>query len=307
MGREIKVGVLLLAFGGADSIENVEPFVRNVLKNRPVTPELLEKARERYRLIGGKSPLLDITRAQASAVEEILKGKGLDWKVYVGMRYWAPYIKDTLEQMKADGVNGIVTVIMSTFCSLATTGAYELIVEKTLRDMNAGMSFMPLHVWHINPSIISAVAGKINDELPAFQDKNGLLIIFSVHSLPLMALEGDPYDMMVYQCAEAVISRIGKFDYKIAYQSKGGGPAEWKGPSTEEVIEGAKKAGKTGVLVVPLGFVADHIETLYDIDILFKGLAEQNGLVFRRSASLNTTTEFIEMVAEQVIKHGERL
>ncbi|HAO92588.1 MAG: ferrochelatase [Deltaproteobacteria bacterium GWC2_56_8] len=304
---EKKKAFLLLAFGGADSIDSVEPFIRNVLKGRPVTPELVEKIKERYKLIGGKSPLLDLTRAQAESIRAVIARQGLDYKAYVGMRYWDPFIKDTLRQMKEDGVTDAVAVIMAPFVSLVATGAYNSDVEGALAEQGKTPSVVVTPSFHLKTQFLETVAGNVKKELASFKDPKDALVIFSSHSLPWVGLEGDPYEMLVNQSVSEIVKRIGvKIDYKVAFQSKGAGPREWLGPATEDVIQGAKKMGKNGVVVVPVGFVADHIETLYDIDILFKGIAESSGLVFRRSASLNTNPAFMELLASTIISHSER-
>ena len=301
-----KKAFLLLAFGGADSIDSVEPFIRKVLKGRPVTPELVEKIKERYKLIGGKSPLLDLTRAQAESIRSIIASQGLDYKAYVGMRYWDPFIKDTLRQMKEDGVTDAVAVIMAPFVSLVATGAYNSDVEGALAEQGMTPSVVVAPSFHLKTQFLETVAGNVKKELDSFKDPSDALVIFSSHSLPWVGLEGDPYEMLVNQSVAEIVKRIGvKIDYKVAYQSKGAGPREWLGPTTEDVIQGAKKMGKKGVVVVPVGFVADHIETLYDIDILFKGIAESSGLVFRRSASLNAAPAFMELLASIIVSHGE--
>lgn len=297
--------ILLLAFGGADSLESVEPFVRNVLKGRPVTPELIEKTKERYGLIGGKSPLLEITNAQAGAIEEIANRGGAGYKAYVGMRYWHPFIKETIEKMKADGVEEAVAVIMAPFPSRVATGGYQVDVNDAVEALGGSPRIEFIRHWHINARYIDVLREKIEKEL-ADEDKKDYLVIFSNHSLPVTALEGDPYEMQIHQTVDEVVKLIGPIDYKVAFQSRGSGPREWLGPQTESVIEEAARRGKKGVLVVPLGFVADHIETLYDIDILFREIAQSNGLVFKRAESLNATPKFMELLADIAVKHIEK-
>lgn len=306
MGAKRKKAFVLLAFGGADSIDSVEPFVRNVLKGRPITPELIEKTKERYKLIGGKSPLLDITVAQAEAVRKLLNKDGLDYKAYVGMRYWHPFIKDTMKKIKDDGVEVLTAAIMSPFTSLIATGAYEKDVEDFLNSSGGAPDTAFIDRWHLNSIFIETIAGNINKELAAFPDRKDALVIFSNHSLPLMSLEGDPYEMLINQSVEEIVKKTETADFKVAYQSKGAGPREWLGPFTEEEIERAKKSGKKGVIIVPLGFLADHVETLYDIDILFKGIAESHGLVFRRTPSLNTSPKLMGLLAGLIKKSGEK-
>lgn len=299
-----KTAFLLLAFGGADSIDNVEPFVKNVLKGRTVTPELVAKTKDRYRIIGGRSPLLDITTAQAKAVAEVLKKEGVGYLPYVGMRYWHPFIGETLAKMKSDGVTRAITHIMAPFISRAATGGYEIECQLALKELGGVPKIELTSVWHLKPLFIEAVADNLNVQLESFKDKSEVSVIFSVHSLPAQASEGDPYEMYVRQSAEMVAQKV-PCDYKIAYQSKGAGPRDWLGPTVEDVIEQAKKSGKKAVVVVPFGFVADHVETLYDIDVLFKSFAESKGLVFKRCASLNTSPKFIAAIAEVIKKHSE--
>ncbi|MBI1912223.1 MAG: ferrochelatase [Deltaproteobacteria bacterium] len=299
-------GVLLLAFGGADSIESVEPFVKNVLKGRPVTPELIEKTKERYKLIGGKSPLLGLTIEQGKAIEKLMNKDGGNYKVYVGMRYWHPFIKETLSQMKADGIKEAVAAIMAPFTSLVATGGYEKDVESALAELDGEPKVEFIPRWNMKPLFLDAVAEKLAEQLKYFDDPNDALVIFSNHSLPLGALEGDPYEMIINQSANEIAKKFGKLDYKVSYQSRGAGPREWLGPQTEDIIQQAKKKGKKGVIIVPLGFVADHVETLYDIDILFKGMAEQQGLEFRRTASLNDSPKLMELMADLLVKLAEK-
>lgn len=308
MSGKPEKGLLLLAFGGADSLESVEPFVKNVLKGRPVTPELISKTVERYKLIGGKSPLLDLTLAQAKAIQDILnndKDGIYTYKSYVGMRYWHPFIADTVKQMKSDGIKEAVSIIMAPFTTRVATGGYEADINSAVNELK-GPYIEHIAPWHLDRQFIDAIAGNITNELASFQDRKDVLVIFSSHSLPMQTLEGDPYEMIINQSIDAIIRKTGPVDHKAAYQSKGGGPREWLSPQTEEVIQQAGKRGKKAVIIVPLGFVSDHVETLYDIDILFKGIAESSGLVFRRTPSINTDSRIMALLASLVKKQSEK-
>ncbi|HBG47359.1 MAG TPA: ferrochelatase [Deltaproteobacteria bacterium] len=295
-------GILLLAFGGADSLESVEPFVKNVLKGRPVTSELVAKTVEKYKLMGGESPLLEITLAQAKAIEDELNSgsTGLRYRAYVGMRYWHPFIADTLKKMKEDGIEEAVAAIMSPFVSMVATGAYETDVESAVATLGGTPVIEFVKTWHVEKDFLDLVAGNILKELSSLPEPKDALVIFSSHSLPVVALQGDAYEMQVNQAAGFIMERVGKADYRVAYQSKGSGPRQWLGPQTDEVIAEAAKAGKKAVIVVPLGFAADHVETLYDIDVLFKEAAMTNGVEFRRTPSLNTAPAFIRMLAAKI-------
>lgn len=302
MSEKSLKGILLLAFGGADSLESVEPFVKNVLKGRPVTPEIVAKSIERYKLIGGKSPLLDITLEQARGIEDALNadpGSHYRYKAYVGMRYWHPFIADTVKKMKEDGVTEAVAVIMSPFTSYVATGAYETDVEGALREIGGVPEVEFIGCWNIDKNFVEIMAGYISKELSGL-DRKDTLVIFSSHSLPIVALQGDSYEMVVNQAADFIMEKVGKVDYRVAYQSKGSGPREWLGPQTQDVIAEAAKRGKKAVIIVAAGFAADHVETLYDIDILFKEEARAHGLQFRRTPSLNTDPAFIRMLAGKI-------
>ncbi len=300
-----KTAFVLLAFGGADSVENCESFLKNIFKGRPLSAEVIEKIRERYKLIGGSSPLLDITRAQADAIRTTLKSQwGIDYKGYVGMRFWHPFIKDTLREMAADGVERALAVIMSPFTTLATSGGYNDDVAVAVKELGAGMRVEFIKNWHLRPLFIKALIENLEIELKRFENKKDALVIFSSHSIPMTALEGDSYEMQVHQTVDRVVEKTG-VDYKTAYQSRGAGPRDWMGPSVEEAIESAHKMGKKGVVIVPLGFAADHVETLYDIDILFKGCAESKGLYFARTASMNANEKLMWALSEMIAKHTD--
>lgn len=303
---EKKKGVILLAFGGAENLDMIEPFLKNILKGRPVTPELLERTIDRYRLIGGKSPLLDITRAQAAAIEEGLAKAGAPSKVYVGMRYWHPYIRETLAEMDADGVEAATAVVMAPFSSPVATGAYEKDVEAALENCKTLKRVEFVSNWHVNPAFIKTHVDSIKEALSGFKNPEDVLVIFSNHSLPHESLEGDAYEMKIAQ-AVTKITRSLDVDHRVAYQSQGAKVFTWLGPKVEDVLEQASKQGKKGVIIVPLGFAADHVETLYDIDILFKELAETKGLVFKRTPSLNTQPLIMEMLTAMIKTSNEIL
>lgn len=256
--------------------------------------------KERYRLIGGKSPLLEITQAQASGVGELLGDK---YKTYVGMLNWAPYITDTIDQMKSDGIKEALALIMAPFTSPVATGKYDFTVEKALDKYNKELRIKILTNWHVNRGFIDIILNKIDEALSGFENRKDALIIFSNHSLPREALEGDAYEMKIRQTTDLLSERL-DMECTTAYQSQGSSNVDWLGPKTEDVIEGAKKAGKEGVVVVPLCFAADHIETLYDIDILFKATADKAGIKFARTTSLNTTPEFLALLADIIKKTG---
>ncbi len=301
-----KHGVVILAFGAIDSLEDMEPYLNNILGGKPLPPGLVERTKKKYELIGG-SPLLKITEAQAAAVESTLREMGDDSKVYVGMRFWNPYIKDIVAEMIADGVEVASVVIMSPFNSPAATGGYEEDFRVAIKELGGNIKTDFIKNWHINPWFTDIIVRRLKENLDEFESPTkDALVIFANHSLPLEALEGDVYEFQIDQAITAITGRI-EIDFRKGYQSKGRSLLGWIGPTVEEVIDEAQKLGKKCVVVVPLGFAADHVETLYDIDILFKKKAEELGLVYKRTESLNTAPQFIEMLAKILKINNERL
>ena len=305
MGKDRgKTAVILLAFGGADSVENVEEFIKNIFKGRPVPPALIEDAKRRYRLIGGSSPLLKITEAQAKALEELLDKKEGRYPVFVGMLNWHPFIKDTIKEIGMAGIKEAAAIIMAPHSTPASTGGYKKAVGEALKETGSLLKVEFLENWHTHPLYIDAIMEKLNEALQRFPSREDVLTVFSAHSLPIEALKNDPYVEKIEETIREIVARV-PLDWRLGYQSRGqskGRHGEWLGPSVEDVIKEAKATGKKGVLVLPVGFISDHVETLYDIDILFKETARAQGLDFQRAASLNTSERFIEMLSAIVLK-----
>ncbi|MFZ3063114.1 MAG: ferrochelatase [Actinomycetota bacterium] len=296
------IGVLLLGFGGPDSLEAVEPFLRN-LTGRKISPAQLEKTIERYKLIGGRSPLLDITRKQAEVLEKYLNADDGNFKVYIGMRYWHPFIKDTLEAMVRDGVSRIIALSLSPFESRTTTGAYFAEVERALSELGVNLGVTYVSGWYNHPLYIDAVGEKVEEGLAWFGGSRGeVQIIFSVHSLPQKFIEeGDPYVEQVEQTVRDVVRVVEPVSWHLAFQSRGGGPGEWLEPEVNSVLEDLVRKEYKKVLLVPIGFVSDHIETLYDIDIVYRKKAESLGMTFHRSESLNASPKFVDALTQIVV------
>ena len=302
-------GVLLMAFGGPDSPEAVEPFIINLTGGRQPPPALLQRVIQRYRRIGGKSPLLDITLAQARALEDRL---GKNFRIYVGMRYWHPFIEEALAQMARDGVRRAAAISLSPHYSRVSTGAYTQEIEGALARLGTDLRVKPAEAWYDHPAFIEALAEKFLGAFCEFPEdrRKDLTVVFSAHSLPLAHIqEGDPYVDQLRGTISALLNRIsgrtGPLDWRLAFQSKGGGQGQWLEPEVETVLDELAAWGRRHVLLVPVGFVGDHIETLYDIDIAIREHAESLGLDFRRAASLNASPLFIEALADIARKTTE--
>ena len=330
------IAILLLAFGCPDSIESIEPFITNVMGGRKPSPNQLQKIKERYLMIGGHSPLLDITRRQAEALEKKLNStssfsppyKGGDrggryFKVFVGMRYWHPFIKDTLNEIKNSGAERIVAVVMAPHYSKISTDGYIKAVNEAMAELTplfpplekggeGGFDISFINNWHTHPLFLEAVAEKINKGFSYFKDinKKEIQVIFSAHSLPIPPLEkggeggfrDDPYAKQLNETIEGIIRHTGDIIWHLGFQSKGMSAGEWLEPTVDSILERLSKDGKKYVLIVPVGFVSDHIETLYDIDIFYKETAKSLGLIFHRTESLNDSPKFIDALIDIVKK-----
>lgn len=347
-------GIVLLNLGGPDSLQAVRPFLYNLFSDRDIIrlgPAILQKPIARlisglrsnktkgmYALIGGKSPILDITSAQANALEEMLNQNTEhiiqntppastlvmgDFKVYIGMRYWRPFIKDTFQRIVDDGIKHLIVLSLYPHYSKATTGSAVAEFKRIISNASAAhpslltgesngrgiVNIQYIEHWYDFPAYIDSLAGLIAEGVSDFEGNN-FDILYSAHSLPDSFIrEGDPYLDHIKTTIEKVHERLSGSPYKIAvpewhlsFQSKTG-PVRWLEPSTEETIINLAKKGCTNLFVVPVSFVSDHIETLYEIDILYKALAEKHGINLVRCKSLNTNEKFIHALKELIMSN----
>jgi ferrochelatase len=301
--------ILLLAFGGPRSLDEVELFLTRLFRGRKPTPEQLERVKERYRLIGGASPLPDITGKQAQALENSLNLKGYRFKSYVGMRYGHPLIEETLREILQDGIKTVMALPMAPFQSCASTGAYIEEVDQAQKKMEEKMEISFVEGWHLHPLFLGAVQEKIEEGLLQFtgEERKRIHLIFTAHSLPKSLVKNEPYVKDMEESVREVLKKIGSFPSHIAFQSRGMGPEEWLGPDVETILSKLHHQKIREVLLVPIGFVSDHIEILYDIDILYRSRAESLGMILKRSPSLNFSEPFIEALATIVEEHIEEV
>jgi ferrochelatase len=274
---------------------------------RPTSHELIEEIKERYALIGGRSPLLELTRQQAEALETYLNRAAAGrYRAYIGMRHWQPRIKQAVAQMAEEGIEQAVALVMAPHYSRMSTGAYFEKLDEATRDLGSHLSFGRIESWHNHPGLIAALAEKASHALACFAADGGDTlpkVIFTAHSLPARILDwGDPYDAQLRETAALVAGRLGlpAERWRFCYQSAGRSPEPWLGPQIGEVILELAQAGEKRLLVVPIGFVCDHVEVLYDIDIESRQLAEAHGARLERSESLNASPTFIAALADIV-------
>ena len=257
-------------------------------------------------MIGGYSPLLDITRKQAIALEKNLNAGEKKFKVFVGMRYWHPFINDVLNEISDKKFEDVVSLVMSPHYSAVSTGGYIRAVNGARIELNITINISFIKNWHIHPLFIEALAEEIKKGLAFFDGIHAseIQVIFSAHSLPLRLMpDDDPYLKQLKETIDSVIKFAGNISWHLGFQSKGIGRGEWLEPSVDAILEKLSGERKRYVLLVPLSFVSDHIETLYDIDIIYKKMAESLGMTFHRTNSLNDSPKFIESLSDIIKEH----
>lgn len=295
--------VLLMAFGGPESLEEIPDFLRKLMQRTP-PPHVEQDVIERYRELGGGSPLPETTRRQAEALKQDLARRGRTVPVYVGMQYARPFIGDTLDTITADGVTRLVALSLAPYRSRVSTQAYEEQVRQEVDRRGGAMEIRFPGDWYRHPTYLDALAERLEEARKDLtpQERAETPVIFSAHSIPVRFVEeGDPYVDQLRATAEGIHERVGPFPWELAFQSQGQASREpWVGPEVEEVMDRLHARGVRRVVVDPIGFVADHLETLYDNDVLHKGHAEKLGLQFIRVRCPNVQPRFIEALADLV-------
>lgn len=318
MGR---VGVLLLNLGGPDELEDVRPFLYNLFSD----PEIIrlpfswlqsplawlistlraKKSQENYRQIGGGSPLRHITQAQAQALQEQLQSQGKDAKVYVGMRYWHPFTEEAIARIKRDAIEQLVILPLYPQFSISTSGSSFRLLEKLWQEdptLNR-IEYTVIPSWYQQPGYLQAMAQLIAQELDQFPNPDSVHIFFSAHGVPVSYVTeaGDPYQQEIEDCTALIMQTLNRPNsHTLAYQSRVG-PVEWLKPYTEDALQELGAQGVEDLLVVPISFVSEHIETLQEVDIEYRELAEESGIHnFQRVPALNTHPVFIDSLATLV-------
>jgi protoporphyrin/coproporphyrin ferrochelatase len=318
-----RIGVLLFNLGGPERLDQVRPFLYNLFSDPDIirlpwrglqAPLAWLISRQRYKLsrgyykkIGGGSPLRKITEDQAGALQAALAAEGIDAGVYVGMRYWDPFIDDALADIKKDRVTRLVVLPLYPQYSVSTTGSSLNRMNEIIKERGpAGLQISIVNDYHDDASYIDALSATILEELSTYDDHDpaGTHIVFSAHSVPVSYIEnGDPYLDQTRRTVELVMERIGPGrPHSLSFQSKVG-PAKWLGPSTDETIRSLAASGIRQVMLVPVSFVSEHIETLYELDILYRDVAREVGLSgYKRVPAMNCRQDFIDALASLVRK-----
>jgi ferrochelatase len=309
-----KTAVLLLQMGGPDSLDAVEPFLYNLFSDRDIIkigPAFLQpfiarmivkrrapKSAANYRDIGGKSPLRELTEQQAGELEKLL---GPGYRCSVAMRYWHPFANETLAALKKEGIRKIVALSLYPHYSRATSGSSFNDLERAVKASGSSFEVVSVRQFYNHPLYIQALVEKISLGLSGFQDRSKVQLFFSAHSLPQSFItEGDPYLDHIQETVRLTMEHFGDVAHHLAFQSRAG-PVKWLEPSTGDKLRELAALGHKEVLIIPLSFVSDHIETLHEIDIEYREEAHKLGITdFRRMESLNSSPTFIQCLATLV-------
>ncbi|XP_002963893.2 ferrochelatase-2, chloroplastic [Selaginella moellendorffii] len=323
-----KLGVLLLNLGGPDKLEDVQPFLYNLFADPDIIrlPRLFRflqkplarlistlrapKSSEGYAAIGGGSPLRKITDEQAAALAKELERKGLPAKIYVGMRYWYPFTEEAIDKVKADGINRLVILPLYPQFSISTSGSSLRLLESIFRrdEYLLNMKHTVIPSWYHRKGYVKSMSNLIKNELLKFEKPEEAHIFFSAHGVPVSYVEkaGDPYKDEMEECVDFIMKDLRQegviCEHTLAYQSRVG-PVEWLRPYTDQTIRDLGERGIKSLLVVPISFVSEHIETLEEIDMEYRELAEESGITnWRRVPALGCEPTFIADLADAVIE-----
>lgn len=297
-------GLLVMAYGTAAGLEDVERYYTDIRGGRAPTPEALQELRERYAAIGNTFPLDRITREQAAGLEAELNARGdRSWKAFVGYKHSSPFVTESVVRMQKEGITEAYGIVMAPHYARMSIGGY---VDRVRMGNPRELRIHVIQSWNVHPSFVSVLSDRVAAARLRLteEERENDLVIFSAHSLPARIVEeGDPYPDQLRETAEVVAERLGLERWATAWQSAGRTPEPWLGPPLEEVVAKAAAEGHTAVVSSPCGFTADHLEVLYDVDIEAKAAAEEAGIRLVRTESMNADPAFLRAVADVVTDH----
>jgi protoporphyrin/coproporphyrin ferrochelatase len=320
MGR---VGVLLLNLGGPEQLSDVRPFLYNLFSDpeiirlpfrwlqKPlawlISTSRAQKSQENYRQIGGGSPLRQITEEQGNALQQDLHNKGLDATVYIGMRYWHPFTEEAVAQVKRDGIEDLVVLPLYPQFSISTSGSSFRILEDLWKEDPElqKINYTVIPSWYERPGYVESMADLVRQELDHCANPQEATVFFSAHGVPISYVTeaGDPYQAEIENCTELIMKALSRPNpHVLAYQSRVG-PIEWLQPYTEDELVALGEKGTQEIVVVPVSFISEHIETLQEIDMEYREIALESGIQqFRRVPALNTYPKFIDDLGNLVVE-----
>jgi protoporphyrin/coproporphyrin ferrochelatase len=299
------LGVLLMAYGTPESPDEVEPYYTHIRGGRTPSPEAVERLKKRYEIVGGRTPLLSITKGVRDALEESLNGSSVKsgYRVYAGMKHWHPFIGDVIREIARDGVSDLVAVALAPHYSQISIGGYRKSLDAALQKLERPMNVKFVDSWHLHPQFIELIAARVRDSLEEWPagELRKVKVVFSAHSLPVRIRDwNDPYEAQLLASCSAVTELTGHDNWTFAWQSAGETGEPWLGPDIVEVLEDLHQQGVRDVLSVPIGFVSDHLEIQYDIDYEAARKSRDLGLNLRRTPMPNVDPAFVRLLASVV-------
>lgn len=292
----MREAILVMSYGTPERLEDVEAYYTHIRRGSPPPEDLLEELIERYRAVGGPTELNRITRAQGRALADELDRRGLDTRVYIGFKHVPPFIAEAVRDMAADDVEAAVGLVLAPHYSLRSIAEYERYAEEAKPD---AMEIDLIRSWHDHPGFVEWLARRLEETLGGVESDP--VVVFTAHSVPARVLEkGDPYPDELRRTCELVAERAGVERWTFAYQSAGRTADPWLGPDVLEVVDDLAEAGERGIVVQAIGFVADHLEVLYDLDIEVREAAESRGMTYARTPMPNVDPAFVSALADLV-------
>ncbi len=304
VGSGVK-GLLVMAYGTPETMDGVRPYLTHIRRGNEPSDEAVENLKDRYEQIGGPSPLYQTTVDQMKALESRLNWSNGGYRAYLGMKHWHPYIPEAVKRMSDDGIEEAVAITLVPHYSTMSIAQYLGYVREGLNGLEVPVKILCVKSYHDEPLFIDALEEKLREALADVPEEQraDLPVIFTAHSLPEKILkEGDPYKEQLLETSRLVAERFEDMKWKYAFTSRGATKDQWLGPTLAESLDEVAAEGHKAVMCCTVGFVSEHMETLYDFDIEGKKDAEQCGLAFYRAAALGTSDRYIAALAEVVRK-----
>jgi ferrochelatase len=293
-----------MAYGTPETLDQVEPYFTHIRGGRTPSPEAIERLKQRYQRVGGRTPLLEITRAVASELERVLNTSrdpgDASYRVYVGMKHWHPFIAETMRDIVADGVQELTALTLAPHYSRISIGGYRKALDEAQADLGSHVNVTFVESWHQQPEFIAFMGALIDQALLQFtpEQRASVVAVFSAHSLPVRIREwNDPYEQELLSSSESVAKHAGLPDWRFAWQSAGETGEAWLGPDILDYLETLHAEGVRNVLQIPIGFVSDHLEILWDLDVEAKNKSADLGITYHRTQLPNANPDFVRAIA----------
>ncbi len=306
------LGILFMAYGGPENLEEMPGYLADIRAGRVTGHAVLDEISNNYRLIGGKSPLPEFTRAQVDATMQALESTGRPLKAYIGMRHWSPWIEDAVRDMLDDGIEQAIAIVLAPHYSSMSVEKYQKKIKAALKMNHGHIDFAFINDYHTEPGYITALADRVRGGIAEWPEgeRDDVHVVLSAHSLPVRIIkEGDPYADQLMESAKLVAAQAGLRDdqWSWSFQSAGRSPEPWLGPQLDEHLRALAEKGVKKVVSVPVGFVSDHVEILFDIDIAAQEVAQELGMRLVRPPALNTDPLFIGTLASVIERQAAEL